>query len=387
MVFKKSFCLLGVLVLHSFFSHPCFAQNDAKQFTQVIEWEYVDYAMHYEIVLEKNTTLNEWEVYDTFDVTTNLLELTLNAGNYRYNVTVYNIFGRAEQTSDWYTFTIEKALQPVVADIFPKELELPPAGTEESNAIIALNPRDVSDEATFFLKGKNEDETLYGDFVGFDENGMMQIEFNTEQLDSGDYELIIQDPSGLTSENISTPSLVNVERAKPQYFNLSLGYSYALFPQIENTLYSDYDFPAKNITIRTKFSYVPFVSLKSGNLGFELSASILNNNFIAKDIDMTGFIFPITLNVAYHKPIGEKFVLVTHLGAGLTFLSGFMEWNTATVMQDAASIALSSGLMGQIYIGEKFYFELGADYIYSVFLDSTSFHTVLPTLSLGWKFD
>ncbi len=385
MVFKKSLRFLVLCMLSIFFMQGVFSQQVQDQFIQIIEWENVAYATQYTIVLEQKNALNVWNIYDSFEVTTNMLELTLDAGEYRYNVTVYNVFGRAEQTSVWYNFTIEQALQPVISDIFPKELDLEDSEKVEDTTIITLSPKDVSEHATFFLKQAKGNDVLYGEFIGYDETGMMQIEFKTDELRSGDYELVIQDPSGLTSENVSEVSQINIERYNPSYLNISLGYSFAIFPPYENSLFSDYDFPSKNITARAKISYIPFVSPSRGSLGFELAAYLLHTNFTSKFRDVTGFIFPITANIAYHKELTERFVLATHLGAGITFLNDFVEHNNATQVPNAAGIVVNGGIAGQYFIGECFFVELGVDYMYSHFLDTNSFHTVLPTFSIGWR--
>ncbi len=387
MVSKKSFCLFLLVILFYIYVPLVFAQNTSSQFVQSIEWDSVDYAMHYTVVLEKKSALDTWELHETFEVTTNVLELTLGAGDYRYNVTVYNVFGRAEQASAWYGFTIEQALQPIVTDIFPKELDLKTESEDGEKAVIAINPMDVSEQATFFLQSSDGIETLYGEFIGYDENGMLQVEFETENLDDGNYELIIQDPSGLTSENVSQSSVLTVERSRPPYVNISLGYTYALFPPFENSLFSDYDFPSKNISGSAKVGYFPFVSPAIGSLGFELSSYVLKPTFTTESLKLSGFLFPVTFNVAYQKPLGKKFVFDAHLGAGATFLSGFMEYNTKTSVQDVAAIALNGGIAGQYFFNDSIFVELGSDYVFTYFLDRVSFHSILPTLFVGWKFD
>ena len=103
----KKGILIIIFSIYSFYinsqeSKPFYSFTQTENtfsFFQTLTWEEVEYAKSYELVLERKNDLDRWEPYETYSLETSILEISLNPGTYKYNISVWNPLNRKEPPS------------------------------------------------------------------------------------------------------------------------------------------------------------------------------------------------------------------------------------------------------------------------------------------------
>lgn len=225
-----SFCLVFSALFSLSFSEPL------KQF-QTFSWKKVAKAKKYEIIIEKES-LEETGTYVSElsqELTDNHVELLLYPGNYRVAISVFNVLGKKTSTTPWTNFIILDETQPYLyADSFKNSqrwnsplLNLKADGVqivEEEDDEGAVTAREGDPTNSFFLHGKNIffEETTFSlapkvnsetgnpfeayvdlrkeiplNIVRRDtENSGVVVEYNPDELFSGYYDIVVQNPGG-----------------------------------------------------------------------------------------------------------------------------------------------------------------------------------------------
>jgi hypothetical protein len=95
--------------------------------TRHLSWEAEPLASRYEVMVQRSDEAQDpaAEYHEILRMTTEnaFIDCTLPAGSYRYRVTVYNLFGRPETSSEWAMFVINAPKPPPVIAL---EREPPP---------------------------------------------------------------------------------------------------------------------------------------------------------------------------------------------------------------------------------------------------------------------
>ncbi len=352
-------------------------------FIQTLSWVSSEYALRYEVRLEKQLDDGTWISENTYTTDINEVEVSLFAGTYRYQILVYNFLDLLEDQSDWFEFDVFKAIQPRVADLGPDIIYL----DEIQTGVFSFEGFNALDETLFYLQIPNSPRrTMYGDIIEQnDEN--FRILFNMRDIDVGDYEFVAENPGGLTDKI----SPLVVKFLKPYDLNVTVGYNmFYTIPGDIPLYFNESFFP---FGASAKLTYIP-LKRNFGNIGFEVSAYwyYMKSNFDSYDI--TTHVIPATLNFVYQLPIIKKrLILDAHIGGGATLLTNLKFKYSSGIESPAENplgIAANAGLSLQLYpltqIGlNRLYFELGTDYIVSFFQD-TILHIVTPALSVGWQF-
>ncbi len=348
-------------------------------FIQTLSWEPSESAYRYEVIVEKQLDDDTWVVENTYESETEVssVEVSLLAGTYRYSVLVYNFLDLFESQSEWFEFTIFKAIQPTVEDLSPGIIYL----DEEQSGIFNVKTVNALENTSFSLEIPGlPRRTMFGTVLE-QNNENLRVQFDMNRIDVGDYLFKVENPGGLTD----TIEPLVVKFLKPYDFNITFGYNMFYTVPGDITYYFDKDFYP--IGFNLKATYIP-QKRNWGQIGFELSTYWVLMQNIFDTYTVSTHVVPVTLNFVYQYPIIKKrLVLDTHVGAGTSFLLGTQFKFSSGVespSENVMGLTASTGIALQYYILNRLYIELGADYLVTLY-DDTLLHQVVPSLSAGWQ--
>ena len=196
--FKKIKLLLFVLVLMCM--SAVYAQGTVDsvtgKFKQHIEWVSDPNALEYKVEIRSSG-----KALQSITTEDNYVNLNLPAGSYEYRITVYDFLGRAYDVSAWQKFDILKANPPSFAKV-KQDVELDVS--EGDKIVFPVEVDNVSSESKVTLVNTKTDEKIAGKLViseptGKSETGKASAEF--PKVSSGDWKLVVENPSGLKSES------------------------------------------------------------------------------------------------------------------------------------------------------------------------------------------
>jgi len=101
------------------------AQNSEKEnsiFFQRLRWTGGEYAMRYEVVVQREVN-GTYTTYLRESTETSFIIVSLPPGNYRFQVTSYDILDRPEETSRWKNFKVLPSAKNEITDIEPESDE------------------------------------------------------------------------------------------------------------------------------------------------------------------------------------------------------------------------------------------------------------------------
>ncbi len=347
-------------------------------FIQTLSWVEAEYALRYEVLLERQQDDGLWSLVDRYSTEQNKLELSIFAGTYRYKVFVYNFLDLLEAESDWFEFKVFKAIQPGVFDLSPDLLYL----DEEQTGIFQFKGINALDETLFTIEIPGSPRrTVFGEIIEQNDDNY-RIQFDMGKIDTGSYIFKAENPGGLTD----TFGPLDVRFLKPYDFDVTVGYNVFITLPGDIPLYFNknlYPFGSN-----LKITYIP-LKRNFGQIGFELSTYwfLMKNTFDTYDVST--HVIPTTLNFVYQYPIVKKrFIFDSHVGVGTTFLADIQfEFSNGieSPSQTALGLTANAGIAFQLYVMNRLFFELSGDYLLT-FLQGTTFHLVTPSLSVGWQF-
>ncbi len=380
MDYKKYAFFLVILLLS--IQIVAFAQDEtgkkSEKITQTLSWDAVSYANYYEVTIEKKTEGGEWESYDVQRTEENILNLHLAVGDYRYNVTVYNILNRAEPASDWYDFSVYRAVQPVVSQIFPNTIEL----NENGNGHIEVYADNLVFNSTYSLVHSNGEE-LFGAVIN-SKDGAVVLDFDEHRYQEGIYTLKVENPGGLVDSSQS----FTVKKGAAYDIFVSGGYAVtdlfsggSIQPQFLSTILP-YGFMASLDCVSTKNPI--------GNFGFGASLGAIIVDQLSDDQKLSGNLFPLSITMAYnHVLVNEKLSYDIHAGIGVMMIHNLQIFDKNIARKEplnALGITPSLGLSLQWFVGKDFFFDFALDYYCSFFINDSYLQMLSPSVAIGWKF-
>ncbi len=350
------------------------------EFFQTIAWEPIENAYRYEVLIERQDDTGLWASQGLYpsEIEMAEVEVSLLSGIYRYKIVVYNFLDIAEGETDWFDLEIFEAVQPSVVSISPDLLYL----DEAQSGVFNFRGSDFSKETVFSLEIPGIfSKKIIGEII--EQNGdNFRIQFPPSKIDVGKYVFKTENRGGLTDE----VGPIVVRFLKPYDLNVTVGYNmFYNFPgEISHYLKREfYPFGAS-----AKITYIP-LKRNWGQIGFELSGYwyLMSNEF--ETYAITSHVIPATLNFVYQYPIVKKrFILDTHVGLGTTIFTDMkFEFSNGIVSpsQNVLGLTANAGLAFQLYVSNRLYVELGADYLFTLF-QGTMLHLVTPAISVGWQF-
>ncbi len=352
--------------------------DEGVVFIQTLSWVASNDAFRYEVFLEKLGENGEWVQENVYSTETNAVEVSLFSGTYRYSILVYNFLDLPDTRSDWFEFNVFKAIQPTVAQFSPDLLYL----DEVQTGVFSFKGSNALDETLFTLEiPGNSRRTIYGDII--EQSGEnFRIQFDVGRIDTGNYVFKAENPGGLN--DVIEPIVVKF--LKPYDLNVSFGYNF--FYSFPNDITPFFNKDNHPLGFNLKVTYIP-LKRNFGQIGAEFSTQwfLLNNNFDTYTIST--HVLPVSLNFVYQYPlIKKRLILDTHVGAGVTMFGDLkftFDNGIQSPSENVLGLAANAGLSFQLYVLNRLYFELGADYIIT-FFDNAPLQLVTPSLSVGWQF-
>ena len=389
-------------------------EESAEEKWQYLEWEEEDpeFVLNYEVVIE--VLEKESGIYteiNRLQTETNNTYIQvkpfLPPGNYRYKVITYNLIGIAVVESDWFEFRIVKAFKPEISNI---SAEVNHSSTlfldEINNGIFNIVGKNLFEEpnngneisfTTYELKNKKKKnaEPLIPKILELDDkNRRLKIQFDMDDLDVGTYIFMATDASGLKNV-IDKKNEIIVKFKKSVDFDISGGYTLPIiFDETINKYMGSSVWP---LSLYARLSFIPFKH-RFGYFGMGLTGSytrMISN----KDTYRIGgnlltanalFVYQFPIRIKLKKSDQQKHIITLdfHAGAGFTFFNDFkfhFDHNIVSNPLNSLNISIDFGFAAQIYITNRLYTEIGADYIMA-FVSDMEFGMLEPQISIGWQF-
>ena len=389
-------------------------EESAEERWQYLEWEEEDpeFVLNYEVVIE--VLEKESGIYteiNRLQTETNNTYIQvkpfLPPGNYRYKVITYNLIGIAVVESDWFEFRIVKAFKPEISNI---SAEVNHSSTlfldEINNGIFNIVGKNLFEEpnngneisfTTYELKNKKKKnaEPLIPKILELDDkNRRLKIQFDMDDLDVGTYIFMATDASGLKNV-IDKKNEIIVKFKKSVDFDISGGYTLPIiFDETINKYMGTSVWP---LSLYARLSFVPFKH-RFGYFGMGLTSSYtrmisnkdtyrIGGNLLAAHA-LFVYQFPIRIKLKTSDQQKHIITLDFHAGAGFTFFNDFkfhFDHNIVSNPLNSLNISIDFGFAAQIYITNRLYTEIGADYIMA-FVSDMEFGMLEPQISIGWQF-
>ncbi len=381
-----------------------YIEKDSRQrtkFVQRLSWQEIPNVENYEIEIQKfvgdenldffakdydgnyKTILNE-------TVPHNFIEVSLEAGDYRFQVSAANLLDR-EKKSEWKNFTVLKAIMPKIASVRPKKVNV---NSEKGNdGIFSLHGENFFDGTSFALLAVEidgaEKEISQGKILEVSPDGKTaRVQFDSEKIIEGNYKISAKNPGDFSdvSENIS---------AKPKFLSfdtVQLGAGYFL-PILfyDGTLEKYMDTNIMFLNASADISLI-FSIRKKTHFGAGLKAHYSRIQADTALYDFSGNYLTGMFNLIYQAHfIPKKLVLELHAGVGVaTLFDAKFDYSSVQFSSpnlDAMGLAFGGGFALQYLPGKSghFFLAAGADFVHVKFKDM-SCGTISPQISLGVKF-
>ena len=391
-------------------------ENDSPDAAwQYLEWieDSPEYVRKYEVVIEeKKSDDADWTEINRLFTEDNTTRVQINPllapGLYRYKVITYDLIGIPEIESDWFEFNIYRAYVPQVRSVEASVTHTSTIYLDEINdglfTVTGRNlfelqegPTDVSFTSYSVLNARNEQETfITPQILEFsDNNRKLEVQFDMDLLDTGTYYFAATDASGLTSEN-SKDNLFTVKFRKAVDFDVAGGYTcpiIVLGPRMQEYLNT----MVLPLSVNAKISLMPF-KRRFGYFGLGVDASYTRLLTSTEGYDLDGnyicgnaifiYQFPIRMMNKKADKLRHVATLELHGGAGVAMFQNTVFHFPHDINSEplnSLDVSAMAGLSAQVYISNRLYVEVGADFVYP-FMGGLLMGYVKPVAAVGWQF-
>ena len=335
-------------------------------FSQRLSWEKAQYAVRYEVILERKR-----DYLDTYvevlrknvSEENDYLDISVPAGSYRFKVLSYNILDQPDTETAWEEFTIIQALQPSVVsftpEIFYLDRQTPRILTLVGENLVPDADIYLVNESVFDQSGKNavlRPSEIYRNELG--ENA--RLIFAEEDLVVGKYQIIVRNPGGLDT----VVGGFTIAIAKPYDINVSGGYAPML------TFFGQRDYFLDSFFVPVSFSarasFVPF-KLDFGFIGVELCPSWTFLTTEKNGIKTSAHLVVVNVDGLFQYWIKRREIAVNGR-AGFGFAGVFnyyFQFDTGKSWEPISTAAFSFNLGSSVmwFFYKQFFVEGGLDYI------------------------
>ena len=171
---------------------------------QKLSWQADKNVFRYEVEIQ-NLSSKSNSHYETTD---NFIEVSLKAGLYQYRVIAYDFLDRKASVSSWRSFTVEKALQPVIDDM-PNNVAV--SEKDKLSFDFDVDVSSITEETEVLLVNTATNKVVKGEFEikkESDGGGEKTNQVVFPKVEEGSWQMKITNPGGLsvTSEEISVVS-------------------------------------------------------------------------------------------------------------------------------------------------------------------------------------
>lgn len=325
---KKIFCsVISFLVFSLFVPKGLFPQalessvsetkaSDSQKYIQRIEWEGDENAWQYGIEI-----ISEDASVEPLTLTTEatFVTFTLPPGNYKYRISVYDLFGHIAIQSKWCVFTITKAVQPIIGDMEEN------ITVKKSNKVeIPVQLENVSDASKIVMINSETNEEVVAEFeVETDKDTGVNIvdKLIVPKLPEGNWTVKVTNPGGksIVSDNI------NINLKKKDYdfknvnFQLQGGYPF-LFGNSDVLSFLD---SLVKFNLGGRFSIAP-INFGRNYFGFDVFYNFDNIVYQNELLTIAVNLHTVQFSVLYQFELWKEHLYFdTRLGMGFTFMDLF----------------------------------------------------------------
>lgn len=325
---KKIFCsVVSFLVFSLFVPKGLFPQalessvsetkaSDSQKYIQRIEWEGDENAWQYGIEI-----ISEDASVEPLTLTTEatFVTFTLPPGNYKYRISVYDLFGHIAVQSKWCVFTITKAVQPIIGD-----MEENITVKKTSKVEIPVQLEYVSDASKIVMINTETNEEVVAEFeVETDKDTGINIveKLIVPKLPEGNWTVKVTNPGGksIVSDNI------NINLKKKDYdfknvnFQLQGGYPF-LFGNSDVLSFLD---SLVKFNLGGRFSIAP-INFERNYFGFDVFYNFDNIVYQNELLTIAVNLHTVQFSVLYQFELWKEHLYFdTRLGMGFTFMDLF----------------------------------------------------------------
>ena len=388
---KKIFCsVVSFLVFSLFVPKGLFPQalessvsekkaSDSQKYIQRIEWEGDENAWQYGIEI-----ISEDASVEPLTLTTEatFVTFTLPPGNYKYRISVYDLFGHIAVQSKWCVFTITKAVQPIIGDMEEN------ITVKKSNKVeIPVQLENVSDASKIVMINSETNEEVVAEFeVETDKDTGINIvdKLIVPKLPEGNWTVKVTNPGGksIVSDNI------NINLKKKDYdfknvnFQLQGGYPF-LFGNSDVLSFLD---SLVKFNLGGRFSIAP-INFGRNYFGFDVSYNfddiIYQNQLLTIAVAMHTVQFSVLYQFELWK---EHLYFDTRLGMGFTFMDLFSSGGHGDDFEKGYIYPAVNGSLAFMYRPVRYMnIELGAQAI-ALLAPDNIFVIATPVLLVGVSF-
>ena len=325
---KKIFCsVVSFLVFSLFVPKGLFPQalessvsetkaSDSQKYIQRIEWEGDENAWQYGIEI-----ISEDASVEPLTLTTEatFVTFTLPPGNYKYRISVYDLFGHIAVQSKWCVFTITKAVQPIIGDMEEN------ITVKKTNKVeIPVQLENVSDASKIVMINSETNEEVVAEFeVETDKDTGINIvdKLIVPKLPEGNWTVKVTNPGGksIVSDNI------NINLKKKDYdfkninFQLQGGYPF-LFGNSDVLSFLD---SLVKFNLGGRFSIAP-INFGRNYFGFDVFYNFDNIVYQNELLTIAVNLHTVQFSVLYQFELWKEHLYFdTRLGMGFTFMDLF----------------------------------------------------------------
>ncbi|MDE5580323.1 MAG: hypothetical protein K2I95_02750 [Treponemataceae bacterium] len=379
-----------------------YIEKDSRQrtkFVQRLSWQKIPNVEHYEVEIQKfigdsnfspANSKDDWKTVFKETVPQNFVEVSLESGIYRFQVSAANLLDR-EKKSEWERFVVLKAQMPKINSVHPKKVYV--NSTKNENGIFSLHGENFLAQTLFTLHAAEGDgserEILQGKILDISLDGKTaRVQFDSEKIQEGSYKILAKNPGDFSdfSEAFS---------AKTKFISfetVQLGASYFLPISVyDGTLEKCMD---SKITLLNAGADIALLFLVKNKMHFGagVKANYSRISTHPEFYELSGNYLTAMFNLVYQAHIiPQKLVLDLHASAGVAMIfDTHFEYTTVEFSSpnlNSAGLAFGGGFALQYYPGKAkhFFVAAGADFVHAKFTDM-SCGTFSPQISFGVKF-
>jgi hypothetical protein len=347
--------------------------GEDPRFVQRLSWGHDDLALRYEVILEAERNESYVEILRE-GTEQNYLSLSLPPGRYRYAVGVYNLLDKLEYTMDRVYFEVRRALRPRILSFSPEEfvLDIQDSGKSRASALLlSVSGQDIEGDADILLREQGRPGIEIRPRQTETGGDSILLAFDSEQLETGDYEVYVQNPGGLDASRGTlrvrppTPEPVLGAKEGPArpFIGVSAGYAplvYIYGALIAANVFEDRFFP-QGTAARV---YLLPLRLDRISLGAEMDASWHRMEEQKTAYRVSAQLMEARLNLLCQYWLPNRIMALNfRLGAGLLLLQDFQfDYGSGGDTFDSAYLCLGAGLSFQWIVAGPFYLEAGANF-------------------------
>ena len=370
-------------------------ENNEFSFVQKLSWNAIPDIKNYRITIQRKQDDGSWVQVLEKDLYENKIEVSLPAGDYRFQVGVVNLFDQLEKSTEWKSLVVLKATQPKIEAMQTESLYL---NSKKADGVFTLNGENLTANTKFTMEQKDSEppKILQGTILSVSPDGnSAQVQFDIKEINEGKYEIYAQNPGGLSVISKS----ITIKKEKDRLWRFLISADYACPVTFFDGTFNRYE----------PVSYYPFsaggrmsfVSTrgKFGNFGFGMGGYYTYFDYDKERYSMSGHYANFLGYLVYQRQlIPQRLCLEARLGVGAAGLIGVNSQNKTIfnfgTMQFrmgpnpqlfAIGIAFGGGLGIQYYPGKHFYVEANIDFVNAKFSDM-NLGMFYPSLGFGGKF-